>query len=75
MVTGALFGYSQFSLFSVYGLIIWFGGIEVSSGRTDFNSMLKAFLAVLLAAMGLAQAQAGFPDVGKVSLLAWASVS
>ena len=66
-MTGALFGYSQFSLFSVYGLIIWFGGMDVDAGRSDFNSMLKAFLAVLLAAMGLAQAQAGFPDAGKVS--------
>lgn len=35
------------------------------AGRTDFDGMLKAFLAILLAAMGIAQAQIGFPDIGK----------
>ncbi|KAJ9525056.1 hypothetical protein QJQ45_017385, partial [Haematococcus lacustris] len=63
--TGALMGYSQFSIFAVYGLIIYFGGVEVSSGRVDFEGMLKSFLAILLAAMGIAQAQIGFPDIGK----------
>ncbi|GFH13375.1 uncharacterized protein HaLaN_09249 [Haematococcus lacustris] len=63
--TGALMGYSQFSIFAVYGLIIYFGGVEVSSGRVEFEGMLKSFLAILLAAMGIAQAQIGFPDIGK----------
>jgi len=64
-VTGFLMGYSQFSIYAVYGLIIWFGGLDIDQGRTDFEKMLKAFLAVLMAAMGVAQAQIGFPDVGK----------
>lgn len=34
-------GYSQFSIFAVYGLIIWFGGLEVDAGRVDFDGMLK----------------------------------
>lgn len=38
--TGLLLGYSQFSLFSVYCLIIWFGGIEIRDGRVDFEGML-----------------------------------
>lgn len=39
--TGALMGYSQFSIFGVYGLIIYFGGYEVESGRASFDQMLK----------------------------------
>lgn len=64
-ITGATQGYSQFCMFVVYGLIIWFGGLEVESGRATFDEMLKAFLAILLAAMGLAQSSMGFPDMGK----------
>lgn len=40
-----------------YGLIIYFGGWEVDNDLTDFEGMFKGFLAVLLAAMGLAQVQ------------------
>lgn len=49
------FGYSQFTMFAVYGLIIWFAGNEVSNDRSTFEKTLKSFLAVLFAAMGLAQ--------------------
>ena len=31
----------QFSLFSVYGLIIWFGGLDINAGRSSFDDMLK----------------------------------
>ncbi len=55
----------QFSIFAVYGLVIWFGGLDINSGRSTFDQMLKAFLAILLAAMGLAQSAAAFPDLGK----------
>ncbi|KAF5834437.1 P-loop containing nucleoside triphosphate hydrolase protein [Dunaliella salina] len=65
LVTGLLMGYSQFSIYAVFGLIIWFGGLDIDQGRTDFEKMLKAFLALLMAAMGVAQAQINFPDVGK----------
>jgi hypothetical protein len=38
---GATQGYSQFAMFSVYGLIIWFGGLDVDQGRSTFDEMLK----------------------------------
>ncbi|GFH06183.1 uncharacterized protein HaLaN_00773, partial [Haematococcus lacustris] len=63
--TGALMGYSQLSFFAVYGIIIYFGGVQVSSRRASFEDMLKSFLAIVMAAMGIAQAQLGFPDLGK----------
>lgn len=65
LVVGGLMSYSQFSTFAVYGLIIWFGGLEVYAGRSNFDDMLKAFLAILISALGIAQAQIGFPDAGK----------
>ncbi len=34
-------GYSQFSTFAVYALIIWFGGYEVDKGHSTFEDMLK----------------------------------
>jgi hypothetical protein len=30
----------QFTIFALYGLIIWFGGLEVDSGRVDFDGRL-----------------------------------
>lgn len=47
-VTGLLMGYSQFSIYAVYGLIIWFGGLDIDQGRTDFEKMLKVWLRGLI---------------------------
>ena len=46
LMTGALMGYAQFSIYAVYGLIIWFGGLDIDQGRTDFDSMLKVRVCV-----------------------------
>ena len=45
--------------------MIYFGGNEIINGWTTFDNMLKAFMAILFAAMGMAQASVGFGDVGK----------
>lgn len=42
-------------MFGMYSLVIWFGGLELVSCRADFQDFLVAFLAVLMAAMGLSQ--------------------
>lgn len=65
VVGGASMGYSQFIMFAMYGFITWFGGLELSSCRSSFDEFLKAFFCVLFAALGLAQAQLGFPDIAK----------
>uniref|UniRef100_A0A7S0R4U3 ATP-binding cassette transporter n=1 Tax=Chlamydomonas leiostraca TaxID=1034604 RepID=A0A7S0R4U3_9CHLO len=62
---GLVMAYSFFSIFAMYSLIIYFGGWEISRGLTDFEGMYKSFLAVLFAAMGMAQVGATFPDIGK----------
>jgi hypothetical protein len=56
-VGGLSMGYSQFTAFAVYGLIIFFGGWEVRTGNAKFEDMLKAFLGILMAAIGIGQAQ------------------
>ena len=57
VVGGIGLGYSMFVMFAMYGLVTWFGGLEVTSCRSTFDQFLKAFFCVLFAAMGLAQAQ------------------
>lgn len=52
-----------------YSVIIYFGGAEVQSGRATFDDMLKSFLAILLAAIGIAQAQVGFDLLINISCL------
>ncbi|KAF8060513.1 ABCB6 [Scenedesmus sp. PABB004] len=64
-IGGASMGYSQFVMFAMYGLITWFGGYELSSCRSSFDSFLKAFFCVIFAALGLAQSQMSFPDLAK----------
>eukprot|EP00775_Hariotina_reticulata_P008041 gene8041-8236_t len=65
VVGGISLAYSQFVMFAMYSLITWFGGLEVTSCRATFDEFLKAFLCVVFAAMGLAQAQMSFPDLAK----------
>jgi ATP-binding cassette subfamily B (MDR/TAP) protein 1 len=57
-IAGLSLGYSQASLFAVMALVVWFGGLEVSSGRASLTDMMRAFLCVIFAALGVAQAQA-----------------
>eukprot|EP00198_Chlamydomonas_reinhardtii_P007903 XP_001697240.1 MDR-like ABC transporter [Chlamydomonas reinhardtii] len=63
-VSGLSFAYSNFIMFGMYSLIIYFMGQEINHGWTNFNDSLKAFMSILLAAMGMAQASMAFPDLG-----------
>ncbi|KAG2490598.1 hypothetical protein HYH03_010991 [Edaphochlamys debaryana] len=63
-VAGIAFGYSTFTMFAMYALIIYFMGQEIHHGWVNFDDSLKAFMAILLAAMGMAQASMAFPDLG-----------
>jgi ATP-binding cassette subfamily B (MDR/TAP) protein 1 len=62
---GIGFAFSQFVLFGVYSLAFWYMGLEISRDNSSFENSMKAFFAIFLAAFGLAQAQAYFPDVAK----------
>eukprot|EP00198_Chlamydomonas_reinhardtii_P007814 XP_001697151.1 MDR-like ABC transporter [Chlamydomonas reinhardtii] len=63
-VSGLSFAYSNFVMFGMYCLIIYFMGQEINHGWTDFEGSLKAYLVIMLAAMGMAQATRTFPDLG-----------
>ncbi|GLI63941.1 hypothetical protein VaNZ11_007082 [Volvox africanus] len=63
-VSGISFAYSNFVMFAMYSLIIYFMGQELKHNWVDFDKSLKAFMAILLAAMGMAQATMSFPDLG-----------
>lgn len=41
LVAGVAFAYAQFVIMAMYGLICWFAGLEITSGRADFESVLK----------------------------------
>lgn len=64
-VAGLSLAYSQAAIFIVVAIVVYFGGAEVSSGRATFENMLKAFMSIVFAAMGVAQAMVSFPDIGK----------
>jgi ABC-type multidrug transport system fused ATPase/permease subunit len=64
-VAGLSLAYSQAAIFIVTGIVVYFGGAEVSSGRATFENMLKAFMSIVFASMGVAQAMVSFPDIGK----------
>lgn len=64
-VAGLSLAYSQAAMFIVTAIVVYFGGAEVSSGRALFENMLKAFMSIVFAAMGVAQAMVSFPEIGK----------
>mmetsp|Transcript_13373 Transcript_13373/g.23679 ORF Transcript_13373/g.23679 Transcript_13373/m.23679 type:complete len:1466 (-) Transcript_13373:839-5236(-) len=65
LVMGFSAAFAAFMMFASYSLIIYFGGYEIYHGWVVFDHMLKSFMAILFAAMGMAQASAGFGDIGK----------
>lgn len=52
-------------MFGVYALGFWYGGTLVNDGEMSFDEMLKVFFSILLATMGISQAQIAFPDAAK----------
>lgn len=63
VVSGVIFGLTQFVMFATYGLLFWFGGNLVSEGKYNFQEMMQAIMAILMGAMGLGQALTDMADV------------
>jgi ATP-binding cassette, subfamily B (MDR/TAP), member 1 len=63
--SGFALGIGEGMMFWVYALAFWYGGRLVTKGEMDLESVLKVFFAILLAAMGMSQANLAFPDVAK----------
>lgn len=65
--SGAALGFGQGIMFWVYAFAFWYGGKLVDKREMSAESTLKVFFAILLATMGISQAQIAFPDVAKGS--------
>lgn len=63
--SGTALGAGQCIMFLFYALAFWYGGREILAGRMTPLEMLKVFFSLLLASMGVSQAQLMFPDVAK----------
>lgn len=64
---GVYQGYAQFSLFAAFGLLYWFGGTQVSAGKTDFDGMLIPIFCMFMLGAGLGQAANGATDAAKAA--------
>lgn len=65
--SGAALGLGQGMMFWVYAFAFWYGGTLVEKGEMNLEDTLKVFFAILLATMGISQAQLAFPDISKGS--------
>ena len=65
--SGVALGLGQGMMFWVYAFAFWYGGTLVEKGEMDLESTLKVFFSILLATMGISQAQVAFPDLAKGS--------
>lgn len=63
IVSGIIFGLTQFTLFGTHGLLFWFGGSLVQDGKYTFQEMMQAIMSILMGAMGLGQALTDMADV------------
>ena len=63
LVSGLIFGLTQFVMFGTHGLLFWFGGSLVADGKYTFQEMMMAIMSILMGAMGLGQALTDMADV------------
>jgi ATP-binding cassette, subfamily B (MDR/TAP), member 1 len=63
--SGLTFGLGQCIMFLFYGLAFWYGGRLIVKKELTGLDMLRVFFSLLLASMGMSQAQIMFPDVAK----------
>jgi ATP-binding cassette, subfamily B (MDR/TAP), member 1 len=63
--SGLALGVGEGIMFWVYAFAFWYCGRLVAKGEMDLESVMKVFFAILLAAMGMSQANLAFPDVAK----------
>jgi len=60
-------GYAQASLFAAFALLYWFGGSQVSKGKTDFEGMLIPIFCMFMLGAGIGQAANGATDGAKAA--------
>ncbi|KAM0935671.1 putative ABC-type xenobiotic transporter [Dioscorea sansibarensis] len=62
-ISGFVYGFSQFCLFSSYGLAMWYSSILMAKELTSFLSVIRCFMVLIITAFAVAEALALFPDI------------
>mmetsp|Transcript_13835 Transcript_13835/g.23609 ORF Transcript_13835/g.23609 Transcript_13835/m.23609 type:complete len:1415 (+) Transcript_13835:1379-5623(+) len=70
IVSGVVFGFSEFMQFAIWALSFWYGGKLVSNSECDFLGVMQAISALLFAAMQLGMISAVMPNVSKAKIAA-----
>jgi ATP-binding cassette subfamily B (MDR/TAP) protein 1 len=66
-IAGIGYGFSQFVMFGAYALSFWYGMILVKQGEMSFASVMKVFMAILMAAFAIGQSGQLAPDYQKAT--------
>eukprot|EP00475_Leptophrys_vorax_P021214 TRINITY_DN2894_c0_g1_i1.p1 TRINITY_DN2894_c0_g1~~TRINITY_DN2894_c0_g1_i1.p1 ORF type:complete len:1165 (+),score=378.73 TRINITY_DN2894_c0_g1_i1:197-3496(+) len=61
-------GFSNLTIFGVYGLVFYIGAVFASKGWIEFGGILKVFFAIVMSFMGAGQITQFAPDTGKANL-------
>ncbi|KAJ0968076.1 hypothetical protein J5N97_024993 [Dioscorea zingiberensis] len=62
-ITGIVYGFSQFCLFSSYGLAMWYGSVLMAKDLISFPSVIRCFMVLIVTAFAMAEALALAPDI------------
>ncbi|KAL2641262.1 hypothetical protein R1flu_008849 [Riccia fluitans] len=66
-IAGFGYGFSQFTMFSSYGLAFWYASILVQNREANFGNVIKTFMVMVITAFGIAETLALAPDIVKGS--------
>ena len=62
---GLFYGISQFFIFSSYGLALWYGSTLMDKGLSNFKSVMKTFMVLIVTALAMGETLALAPDLLK----------
>lgn len=69
-ISGLGFGGSQFSLFSTYALLFWYGAKLIGNEEIDFRELMTAIMSLMLGTMGLGMAMTDMGDAKEGAMAA-----
>eukprot|EP00850_Spirogloea_muscicola_P002385 SM000009S23514 [mRNA] locus=s9:452194:477102:- [translate_table: standard] len=64
-VAGFGFGFSQFCMYTSFGLGLWYGGTLVRDGDATFKEVLKVFIVLIMTSFAIAETLTLAPDLAK----------
>ncbi|CAN6486540.1 unnamed protein product [Victoria cruziana] len=69
-IAGVFYGISQFFIFSSYALALWYGSRLMHDGLATFESVMKAFMVLIVTALAMGEMLAMAPDLVKGNQMA-----